>query len=81
MLLRIEGGVITNINPDAPEDFDEFEVDGLRIDDFLFVAVDNLCPVDSSFTDITGVLVYSFSNFKLTPRAETDFGTPQCVPY
>jgi cytosine/adenosine deaminase-related metal-dependent hydrolase len=81
MLLRIDNVAITDINPDAPEDFDEFAVDDLRIDDFLFDALDNLCPLDSTFADITGVLLYSFDNFKLGPRREVDFGLPQCIPY
>ncbi|PRP92342.1 hydroxydechloroatrazine ethylaminohydrolase [Enhygromyxa salina] len=82
MLLRVEDVVITNVNPDAM-DYDEFEVDGLRVDDLMFEALDNMCPLDSSFVSVTGVLLESFSNFKLSPRsaADLELGDPSCQPF
>ena len=59
-------------------DFDEFSVTGhLRIDDQCTDAIkdmglNNACPVGSNFTSITGILDYSFNNFKLTPRGNED---------
>jgi imidazolonepropionase-like amidohydrolase len=81
MLLRVETVTISDPNPDDPDDFDEFAVDGLRIDDLFFDALDNTCPVDSIFNGVAGVLTYSFDNFKLGPRDEADFDQPQCQPF
>ncbi|MCA9701431.1 MAG: thrombospondin type 3 repeat-containing protein, partial [Myxococcales bacterium] len=81
MFLRVEDVSITMQNADAM-DYDEFAVTGnLRIDDFLFVPLDNMCPVGSLFASIDGVLNFSFSNFKLEPRGDFDFGQADCQPY
>ena len=82
MLIQVADVAITNINPDDPNDYDEFEVDGLRIDDAFFDLLDNLCPLDSAFPGITGVLTYSFNDFKLVPRSDADFEAPlACLPF
>jgi imidazolonepropionase-like amidohydrolase len=83
MLLQVADVVLTEVNPDGADDYDEFVVDGLRIDDLFFDAIDNMCPLDSSFVSITGVLIESFDNFKLSPRSADDFelGMPMCQPY
>jgi hypothetical protein len=84
MLVRIANAVLTDVNPDGPDnDYDEFEIDGLRVDDLCFDAIDNMCPLDSSFVSVTGVLIESFSNFKISPRSADDFelGMPMCQPY
>jgi hypothetical protein len=83
MLVRVANVVITSVNPDGMNDYDEFEVDGLRVDDLFFDAIDNMCPVDSSFVSVSGVLIESFSNFKISPRDAADFelGLPMCQPY
>jgi hypothetical protein len=61
------------MNPDTPQDFDEFAITGnLRVDDELNPTQDNLFIVGTAFTKITGVLTYSFSNFKLAPRSDSD---------
>ena len=72
MLLVVSDVSVTNANPDDPSDYDEFEVAGcLRVDDFLYDALDQ--PVEGTdYTSITGVLNYSFSNFKLAPRDAED---------
>ncbi|PRP93645.1 amidohydrolase family protein [Enhygromyxa salina] len=83
MLVQVADVVITAVNPDGADDYDEFEVSGLRVDDLFFMALDNMCPLDSSFVSVTGVLIESFSNFKVTPRGAEDFelGVPMCQPY
>ncbi|MFN7143138.1 MAG: amidohydrolase family protein [Myxococcota bacterium] len=73
MLVVVSDVSVTNENPDGPDDdFDEFEVAGcLRVDDFLWDAFDQ--PTGSpSYAAITGVLNYSFENFKLAPRGAED---------
>ena len=72
MLLVVNDVAISDENPDAPEDYDEFEVGGcLRVDDFVWDALDQ--PTGSvTYTSITGVLNYSFENFKLAPRGAED---------
>ncbi|HMR75571.1 MAG TPA: amidohydrolase family protein [Polyangiaceae bacterium] len=73
MLLSIAGVQVTNMNPDAPKDFDEFSVTGnLRIDDEIYEALDNTYSVGTAFSKITGVLAYSFSERKLLPRSAAD---------
>jgi hypothetical protein len=74
MLVEVSGVSVTDTNPDAPSDFDEFEVDGcLRVDDFLCAS----CWLDqpangTNYSSITGPLYYSFSNTKLVPRDAAD---------
>ncbi len=76
MLVQIGAVTISNINPDGAQDFDEFAVSpgNLRIDDQVFGALDNLCPVNTAFTGFTGVVAFSFSNSKLLPRSAADIG-------
>lgn len=88
MLVQISNVAITDVNPDiAAGDFDEFLVTGgLRIDDQCTDAVkdmglNNACPVGSGFSSITGVLGYSFNNFKLTPRNAADVVWDDCNPF
>jgi hypothetical protein len=72
MLMEVDGVSVTNINPDDPSDYDEFEVGGcLRVDDFLYDALDQPA-LDTSYTSLTGVLNYSFDNFKIVPRDAGD---------
>jgi hypothetical protein len=73
MLLRVSSVSVISVNPDAPQDFDEFAVTGnLRIDDLLYTALDNNFALGASFSSITGVLGFSFSNTKLMPRGAND---------
>ena len=82
MLLRIGAVAITVQNSDAPSDFDEFTVTGgLRINDGFYSPIDNTCAVGSTFTSITGVLAFSFSNYKLEPRSPADFTGASCTPH
>lgn len=82
MLLQVDNVAITTLNPDAPEDFDEFEVTGgLRIDDTNFDALDNTCAIGSGFDSIVGTLDFAFSNTKLNPRDAADIQGADCVPF
>ena len=73
MLVRIEHAAVTNENPDAPSDYDEFELDGaLRVDDLLFPELDNAFARGTRFRSVTGVLGTSFGHAKLWPRSESD---------
>jgi DNA/RNA endonuclease YhcR with UshA esterase domain len=74
VLVRVENVMVTDINPDDPEDFGEFAVTGdLRVDDVFFAMADWTKPaLGTSFAAITGPLIYGFSNFKLAPRDAAD---------
>jgi hypothetical protein len=73
MLVRVEHATITNENPDAPSDYDEFELDGaLRVDDLLVPELDNVFARGMRFRSVTGILGTSFGHAKLWPRSEAD---------
>lgn len=82
LLVRLQDVTVTSSNPDAPNDFQEFEVDGVRVDDLLY-AVPTRPSVGETFSSITGVLHYSFSNTKLEPRSESDLlaGPPSLIAF
>ena len=80
VLVRVEGVVVTDVNPDDPDDFDVFEVSGgLQVADTAYDELDNTYPLGNAFDSITGVLHYSFGNFKLAPRSDADLalGPPE----
>lgn len=87
MLVKIGNVAVTVVNADAGGDYDEFVVTGgLRIDDQCTDAIQNMglnneCPIGSTFTSITGVLGYTFDNFKLTPRNKSDVVFVECDPF
>ena len=86
MLVTIGACSLTTLNVDNPQDFDEFGVTSagsteLRINDGLFPAIDNTCAVASNFTSFTGVLAYSFNNYKLEPRDAADVAATTCTPF
>ncbi len=70
VLISVEDVSVSN--PDLG--FGEFEVDGgLRIDDIFFAIADWTLPaMGASYASITGLLTYSFDNFKLSPRDNGD---------
>ncbi|MBK8995553.1 MAG: amidohydrolase family protein [Myxococcales bacterium] len=73
MLVSISAVQVTNMNPDSPKDFDELAVTGnLRVDDELDPTIDNTFLVGASFSKITGILTFSFSNHKLAPRSASE---------
>ena len=74
MRVRITAPMITDANPDAPLDFNEFEVEGcLRIDDLLCPTCwADQPPVGTPFVEIVGPLDYRFSDNKVQPAAPAD---------
>ena len=73
MLVKIVNVSVTNANPDAPSDFDEFAVTGnLRVDDYAYDALDNTYAIGATFQSITGVVMFGFANNKLCPRSAVD---------
>jgi cytosine/adenosine deaminase-related metal-dependent hydrolase len=87
MLVSVRDVAITNANPDDPDDYDEIEIDGaLRVDDALSdgqtgSGFGNDCPVGSTFTEIVGVLAFSFDDRKLWPRSAADVSAVECDPF
>ena len=73
-LVRLRDVTVTSSNPDAPDDFGEFEVDGLRVDDLLHAVMPHP-TVGSEFAILQGALTFSFGNSKLLPRGPTDVVT------
>jgi hypothetical protein len=86
MLVTVSNVMVTNPNPDGPtNDYDEFAVTGnLRVDDLIIDGCDpgstatgcmgvakTWGTLSGTYT-ITGVMTFSFSNTKLTPRSKTD---------
>ena len=75
MLVTVTDVSVTNENPDSPDDYNEFEVGGcLRIDDIVWDTsvtwIDR--TLGTTYGAITGVLNYSFDNFKVEPRNPDD---------
>lgn len=91
MLLEIGKTYIVVQNADAPNDYDEFVVSdnamsitGLRIDDVIFQALNNTCPVGTVFEKMIGIGTYTFNNAKLEPRSAADITLPAnspCSPF
>jgi cytosine/adenosine deaminase-related metal-dependent hydrolase len=76
VLVRVEAVAVTDANPDAPRDFGEIAVtDELRIDDWM-TPLTAFRTVGTSFTSITGVLAFRFSNSKINPRSPADIVSP-----
>jgi hypothetical protein len=68
MLLEVRNVTVTQLLT-----FDEFSVTGgLRVDDELYDYANTSYPVGTVFSKIVGVLTYSFDNFKLAPRSESE---------
>ena len=77
MLVTVASVTVSDENPDGSSDYGEFEVEGcLRVDDLVWVgdsdAWEALRVEDLALDSLTGVLNYSFSNHKLSPRDEDD---------
>jgi predicted extracellular nuclease len=73
MVVRVSHVTVSNANPDAPDDYQEFELNScLRVDDQLSdVLVPQ--PVEGTyFNQISGVLSYTYGNAKLAPRGAGD---------
>lgn len=77
MLCEVDAVTITVLNADAPKDFDEFSIadasaGNLRVDDYLFDALDNATPEGTAYSKVIGICGFSFSNRKLYPRSAAD---------
>ncbi len=82
VLIRAQAITVTNINPDDPDDFGEWQInDGtgtIRVDD-CYYSYDPILNEILAF--VQGTLNYSFSNFKLEPRDYLDIdGAPTPTP-
>ena len=73
MVVTVRDIIVSNANPDTPEDYGEFEVnDCLRFDDQL---TDTLVPqpdMGTTFSRISGILTQTFGNAKVEPRGPED---------
>ncbi len=79
MLVMVENVTVTDDNPDSEDgsDYGEMEVaECLRVDDAIFSDLSDDATgyreLGTAYDSITGILNYSYSNFKLTPRDESD---------
>ena len=79
MLVEVDAVKVTVMNPDAPKDFDELTIADaatttgpLRVDDYMFDALDNTYAVDTAFSKIIGIAGFSFANRKIFPRTAAD---------
>jgi hypothetical protein len=80
VLLRWDSVLVSNVNPDAPSDFEEwsFHKDstkvGIRVDDMSF----SLNKLNDSLVEgqlinfVQGPMYYAFGNFKIMPRSLAD---------
>jgi hypothetical protein len=80
VLLRWDSVLVSNVNPDAPSDFEEwsFHKDstkvGIRVDDMSF----SLNKLNDSLVEgqlinfVQGPMYYAFGNFKMMPRSLAD---------
>lgn len=73
--VHLASGTVTDDNADSDDgsmDYDEFVIDScLRIDDWLDESIDQP-TLGTSYSSISGVLTYSFDNFKLAPHSAAD---------
>lgn len=74
MRVRLSGPTITDDNPDAPLDFNEFEVDGcLRVDDLMCAGCwPTQPPLGTSFSEVSGILDFRYGENKLQPTDPGD---------
>lgn len=77
MLCEVRAVTVSNVNPDSPKDFDEFTLldaspIGLRVDDYLFDALDNNYAAATPFSQVVGICGFSFKNRKIYPRTAAD---------
>jgi hypothetical protein len=78
VLVSLDGPEVTDLAPDAPDDFGMFTVqDGVRVDDTWYdiPATFPTMVVGSSFVRIDGIVGFSFGDFKVQPRDAADVGT------
>ncbi len=75
VLVKLENVKVVSANPDAPSEFGDWTVGVvgtlITIDDMMFKRPTNVA-VDKCYSNIVGVLDYSFGKFKLEPRSAAD---------
>ena len=76
VLVHIAGGTVTDDNADGDgegaSDYDEYVIDDcLRVDDYFDDSLDQPA-LGTAYSSLTGVLVYTYENFKLAPRSAAD---------
>jgi len=70
VLVRVTNVTVTDDNPDDPNDYGEFVVNGcLRVDDFFFGYEPS---VGQNISAIVGVMNYAYGQAKLEPRGPAD---------
>jgi hypothetical protein len=73
MLIFVQNVTVSNENPDSPDEFGEFEVDNcLRVDNELHQDLIEFPSVGTTWSGMTGVLSYSWTNTKIAPRDDGD---------
>ena len=73
MVVRVSHVTVTDANPDAPDDYQEFELAScLRVDDQLSDVLVPQPVAGTYFSQISGVLSYTYGHAKLEPRGAGD---------
>ncbi len=79
VVVKVENVEVTNANPDAPKDFQEFSValttaltDEVRVDDLFDNSYVANRTKGDKFKSITGPLLFTFGNYKIMPRSSAD---------
>jgi cytosine/adenosine deaminase-related metal-dependent hydrolase len=77
MLCELDTVTVSIMNADGAADYDEFTITdatagALRVDDYLYDALDNTYAVSTPFSKVIGVYGFSFSNRKIYPRSAAD---------
>lgn len=82
VLIEVQNVTVTNANPDAPSDYNEFQVDdSLRVDD-LFFLIEPRPTIGQIFRYLRGVLRVGNGHSKLEPRDLEDVDvTPGLVGF
>jgi hypothetical protein len=77
MLVEVKKVAVVNANPDDPKNFNEFAVTGnLRVDDFIYPYTMGSFAVGTTFSSVTGIATFTFSNNKVLPRTAADLVSP-----
>ncbi|RLC45428.1 MAG: hypothetical protein DRH57_08000, partial [Candidatus Cloacimonadota bacterium] len=69
----VDSAECTNENPDAPSDYGEWEItssasSACRVDDLGYLFE----PTLNNYYDVTGIVIYTYGNFKIEPRDSND---------
>lgn len=73
MLVQVDSVSVSDENPDAPDDYGTFEVEGcLWVDDTLSTDHEVHPEVGTSYTSIVGPMTYGYSQYRILPRSLDD---------